>query len=58
MGILWKTLHTPCSGANPGAVLLMCMEYFHRGKQKAADFHGGVGGRAVVGDQETSLPVL
>lgn len=53
MGILWKTLYTPCSAANPGAALLMCMECFHRGRVKPADFLGGVGVRAVAGDLET-----
>lgn len=41
MGILWKTLHTPCSAANPGAALLMCTECSHGGKEKAVDSHGG-----------------
>ena len=53
MCILWKTLHAPSfSAANLGATLLLCMESFHRGKEKAADFHGGVGGRAVAGNRE------
>lgn len=50
MCILWKASHTPCSAANLGAALLLCREPLHRGKEKAADFHGGAGGRAVAGD--------
>lgn len=49
MDILGKTLYTSCSAANPSDALLMCMQCFHRGKEKEADFLGEVGVRAVAG---------